>query len=108
TPAAAGTGDAAPAVNRRDQKREEAEQRQRLAARRKPLQKDVDTVEKRMAPLQQEKTALEAFLADGAAYEDTNKARLMESLRRQAEVNTELDQLEARWLALQEQLEQIG
>ncbi len=108
TPAAAGTGDAAPAVNRRDQKREEAEQRQRLAARRKPLQKDVDTVEKRMAPLQQEKTALEAFLADGAAYEDANKARLMESLRRQAEVNTELDQLEARWLALQEQLEQIG
>ncbi len=106
--AGTGTGDGAPAVNRRDQKREEAEQRQRLAAKRKPLQKDVDTVEKRMAPLQQEKTALEAFLADGAAYEDANKARLMDSLRRQAEVNAELDQLEARWLALHEQLEQIG
>lgn len=61
-----------------------------------------------MAPLQQEKAALEAFLADGTAYADANKLRLVESLRRQAEVNTELDQLEERWLALQEQLEQIG
>ncbi len=111
TPAAtatAGTDGTSSAINRRDQKREEAEQRQRLAALRKPLQKDVNTVEKRMAPLQQEKAALEAFLADGAAYEDANKPRLVESLRRQAEVNTELDQLEERWLALQEQLEQIG
>ncbi|MDB0526310.1 ATP-binding cassette domain-containing protein [Ralstonia solanacearum] len=115
TPAASATAGtngndagAAPAANRRDQKREEAEQRQRLAALRKPLQKDVAAVEKRMAPLQQEKTVLEAFLADGAAYEDANKPRLVESLRRQAEVNAELDQLEERWLALQEQLEQIG
>nr|CCA82313.1 putative ABC transporter, ATP binding component [blood disease bacterium R229] len=111
TPAAAataGTNGAAPAANRRDQKREEAEQRQRLATLRKPLQKDVDTIEKRMAPLQQEKAALEAFLADGTTYADANKLRLVESLRRQAEVNAELDQLEERWLALQEQLEQIG
>ncbi len=115
TPAASATAGtngndagAAPAANRRDQKREEAEQRQRLAALRKPLQKDVAAVEKRMAPLQQEKTVLEAFLADGAAYEDANKPRLVESLRRQAEVNAELDQLEERWLVLQEQLEQIG
>ncbi|WP_390623016.1 putative ABC transporter ATP-binding protein YheS [Ralstonia syzygii] len=110
TPAAAataGTNGAAPAANRRDQKREAAEQRQRLATLRKPLQKDVDTIEKRMAPLQQEKAALEAFLADGTAYADASKLRLVESLRRQAEVNAELDQLEERWLALQEQLEQI-
>jgi hypothetical protein len=36
-----------------------------------------------MAPLQKEKAELEAFLADGAAYEDANKTRMMESLRRQ-------------------------
>ena len=99
---------AAPAANRRDQKREEAEQRQRLAALRKPLQKDVDAIEKRMAPLQKEKAELEAFLADSAAYEEANKARMMESLRRQAEINTELGALEERWLELHEQLEQIG
>lgn len=111
TPAAAataGTNGAAPAANRRDQKREAAEQRQRLATLRKPLQKNVDTIEKRMAPLQQEKAALQAFLADGTAYADASKLRLVESLRRQAEVNAELDQLEERWLVLQEQLEQIG
>jgi ATP-binding cassette subfamily F protein 3 len=32
----------------------------------------------------------------------------MEGLRRQAELNTELDQLEERWLDLHEQLEQIN
>ena len=87
---------------------EEAAERQRLNALRKPLQKNVDTIEKRMAPLQKEKAELEAFLADGAAYEEANKTRMMESLRRQAEINTELDQLEERWLELHEQLEQIG
>ena len=51
---------------------------------------------------------LEAFLADGVAYEEANKARMMESLRRQAELNAELDELEERWLELHEQLEQIN
>ncbi|MDE2204801.1 MAG: ATP-binding cassette domain-containing protein, partial [Burkholderiaceae bacterium] len=106
--AAPADADGAPATNRRDQKREEAAERQRLNALRKPLQKNVDTIEKRMAPLQKEKAELEAFLADGAAYEEANKARMMESLRRQAELNAELDELEERWLELHEQLEQIN
>nr|WP_052321357.1 ATP-binding cassette domain-containing protein [Ralstonia sp. A12] len=108
TPAASTDADGAQATNRRDQKREEAAERQRLNALRKPLQKNVDAIEKRMAPLQKEKAELEAFLADGAAYEEANKTRMMDSLRRQAELNTELDQLEERWLELHEQLEQIG
>lgn len=61
-----------------------------------------------MAPLQKEKAELEAFLADGVAYEEANKARMMESLRRRAELNAELDELEERWLELHEQLEQIN
>ena len=106
--AAPADADGAPTTNRRDQKREEAAERQRLNALRKPLQKNVDAIEKRMAPLQKEKAELEAFLADGAAYEDANKTRMMESLRRQAELNAELDELEERWLELHEQLEQIN
>ena len=106
--AAPADADGAPATNRRDQKREEATERQRLNALRKPLQKNVDAIEKRMAPLQKEKAELEAFLADGVAYEEANKARMMESLRRQAELNAELDELEERWLELHEQLEQIN
>nr|WP_311529754.1 ATP-binding cassette domain-containing protein [uncultured Ralstonia sp.] len=107
-PATAVDTDGTPATNRRDQKREEAAERQRLNALRKPLQKNVDAIEKRMAPLQKEKAELEAFLADGAAYEEANKARMMESLRRQAELNAELDTLEERWLELHEELEQIN
>ncbi|MEH6246617.1 hypothetical protein PVV24_23515, partial [Salmonella enterica subsp. enterica serovar Mbandaka] len=98
--AAPADADGAPTTNRRDQKREEAAERQRLNALCKPLQKNVDAIEKRMAPLQKEKAELEAFLADGAAYEDANKTRMMESLRRQAELNAELDELEERWLEL--------
>ena len=52
--------------------------------------------------------AIDAFMADSASYEDANKTRLMEMLKRQGEVTSELDQLEERWLELQEQIEQIA
>ncbi|MDT6961567.1 ATP-binding cassette domain-containing protein [Cupriavidus sp. SZY C1] len=98
----------APAVNRRDQRRAEADERQRLSALRKPLTKELEKVEKRMSTLQADKAAIDAFMAESSSYEDANKARLMEMLKRQADVTGELDQLEERWLALQEQIEQIA
>lgn len=98
----------APAVNRKDQRRAEADERQRLSVLRKPLTRELEKVEKRMATLQADKTAIDAFMADSASYEDANKTRLMEMLKRQGEVTSELDQLEERWLELQEQIEQIA
>ncbi|SOY46226.1 putative ABC transporter, atp_binding component [Cupriavidus taiwanensis] len=101
-------GDAAAAVNRKDQRRAEADERQRLSALRKPLAKELEKVEKRMAVLQGAKEEIDRFMADESSYAEANKVKLMEMLKRQGEVNGELDTLEEKWLELQEQIEQIA
>ncbi|EON16648.1 ABC transporter ATPase [Cupriavidus sp. GA3-3] len=101
-------GDATAAVNRKDQRRAEADERQRLSALRKPLTKELEKVEKRMAVLQAAKEEIDQFMADESSYAEANKTRLMEMLKRQGEVNGELETLEEKWLELQEQIEQIA
>ena len=98
---------AAATVNRKDQRRAEADERQRLNQLRKPLTKELEKIEKRMATLHDAKAEVDAFLADESSYAEASKAKLMEMLKRQGEVNGELEQLEERWLELQEQIEQI-
>ncbi|SOY43136.1 fused putative transporter subunits of ABC superfamily: ATP-binding components [Cupriavidus taiwanensis] len=102
------TGDGAATVNRKDQRRAEADQRQRLSALRKPLAKELEKVEKRMAVLQDARVEIDRFMADEGSYAEANKAKLMEMLKRQGEVNGELETLEEKWLELQEQIEQIA
>ncbi|MDT4822884.1 putative ABC transporter ATP-binding protein [compost metagenome] len=101
-------GNEAATVNRKDQRRAEADERQRLSALRKPLTKELDKVEKRMAVLQTAKEEIDRFMADESSYAEANKAKLMEMLKRQGEVNGELETLEEKWLELQEQIEQIA
>ncbi|WP_439670635.1 ATPase component of ABC transporter [Cupriavidus necator] len=101
-------GDATAAVNRKDQRRAEADERQRLSALRKPLTKELEKVEKRMAVLQAAKEEIDQFMADEGSYAEANKTKLMEMLKRQGEVNGELETLEEKWLELQEQIEQIA
>ncbi|WP_112774175.1 ATP-binding cassette domain-containing protein [Cupriavidus alkaliphilus] len=101
-------GDAAATVNRKDQRRAEADERQRLSALRKPLTKELEKVEKRMAVLQAAKVEIDRFMADESSYAEANKTKLMEMLKRQGEVNGELETLEEKWLELQEQIEQIA
>ncbi|WP_427309867.1 ATP-binding cassette domain-containing protein [Cupriavidus sp. H39] len=101
-------GDAAAAPNRKDQRRAEADERQRLSALRKPLAKELEKVEKRMAVLQAARVEIDQFMADESSYAEANKAKLMEMLKRQGEVNGELETLEEKWLELQEQIEQIA
>ncbi|WP_354673365.1 ATP-binding cassette domain-containing protein [Cupriavidus alkaliphilus] len=101
-------GDGAATVNRKDQRRAEADERQRLSALRKPLTKELEKVEKRMAVLQAAKVEIDRFMADEGSYAEANKTKLMEMLKRQGEVNGELETLEEKWLELQEQIEQIA
>ncbi|TWG79688.1 ATP-binding cassette subfamily F protein 3 [Cupriavidus gilardii J11] len=60
-----------------------------------------------MAVLQQAKAEVDAFMADEASYAEANKAKLLDMLKRQGEVEGELATLEERWVELQEQIEQI-
>jgi ATP-binding cassette subfamily F protein 3 len=101
-------GGAESGVNRKEQRRLEAETRQKLAHLKKPLQSRITKIEKEMDALNAEKTTLDAFVVDPASYEPEQKSRLTEAIRRQADVHARLDTLEAEWLEIHEELEQIG
>ncbi|HPE72591.1 MAG TPA: hypothetical protein PK018_10575 [Candidatus Competibacter sp.] len=102
------TGNGGNAVERREQKRQEAERRQQAAVKRKPLEQRVRKLEQRMEKLHGEKTAIENTLAEPHSYDDANKDRLKETLLRQGQISGELEQLEAEWLDLHEELEALA
>ncbi|TJZ76241.1 ATP-binding cassette domain-containing protein [Chitiniphilus eburneus] len=96
------------AVDRKAQKRAEAEARQQLAAQRKPLEQQLAKVEKEMTPLGTEHASLSAALAEEGIYAPEQKQQLQDTLKREAEVKARLNELEERWLALHEALEALA
>jgi ATP-binding cassette subfamily F protein 3 len=74
----------------------------------KPLQNRISKLEKQMETLHAEKARLDAFVADPASYEAARKTELTDAIRTLGEVTTRLEAVEAEWLAVQEELEQIG
>jgi ATP-binding cassette subfamily F protein 3 len=96
---------AQPPVDRRDQKRREAAERQRLSTARKPLELRLKRLDEQLAKLNARKTSIDARLADPAVYGEARKDVLKELVVDQAYVARELAQLEVEWLALHEQLE---
>jgi ATP-binding cassette subfamily F protein 3 len=95
-------------INRKEQRRLDAETRQKLAHLKKPLQARITKIEKEMDALNAEKATLDAFVVDPASYAAEQKTKLTEAIRRQADVNARLETLEAEWLEAHEELEQIG
>ena len=101
----------APSENRIDRKAErrlEAEARQRLSAARKPIEKQIALLEKRMEALNGRKAAVDARLADQGIYAEASKEELKRLLREQAELAGELEGVEGEWLMQQEALEGLG
>ncbi|WP_199155726.1 ATP-binding cassette domain-containing protein, partial [Chromobacterium sp. ASV23] len=94
-------------VNRKEQKRQEAEARQQLAKQRKPLQNRLNKLEQEMDKLSQEKAQLETFLSSSEAYNEANKLKLADSVKRQGEVASRLGVVEEEWMEVQEQLEAL-
>ena len=89
----------------RDRKKERKEAaRAREAV--KPLRQEVQRIEKALAKRQQELAGVETELADTALYETERQGDLQALLRRQAELNDAVEQLEAEWLQATERLEQ--
>jgi ATP-binding cassette subfamily F protein 3 len=110
SPGTVTTEDATASVagNRREQKRAEAEERQRLSALRKPVEKRIAQLEQKMATFNEKKANIDMRLADPAIYETENKKELMNLLAEQADCVKQLEQLESDWLEQQEALEQIA
>ncbi len=108
TPAEPGAPVDNPGIDRREQRRIDAEQRQRLSSLRKPLEKRLQQVETAMEKAEQERAGVETTLAQADIYEASRKDELRQLLAKQAEIRKTLDALEAEWLELQDSLEQIS
>ena len=94
-------------TDRRDQKRQAAEQRNARSAKRRPLENAVRVIEKEMEQLHAEKTRLDGLLATDALYGEGRKEDLKLALRQQAEINTRSSELEENWLLRQTELEML-
>ncbi|AGO15902.1 ABC transporter ATP-binding protein [Glaesserella parasuis ZJ0906] len=89
------------AVNRKEQKRQEAELRQQAA----PLRKKLTQLEKELEKLTASLTTLEETLASPEIYDVENKAKLTDTLAKQVATKKQLEEVEMEWLEVQEQLE---
>lgn len=98
---------ATPAAPVRD-KRQEAEDRQKAAALRKPIENKIKHQEVAIAKRNAQKAETEAKLGEPTIYDAANKAKLKQLLADQTFFTKDLAQLEAEWLELQDQLEKLG
>lgn len=94
-----------PAVDRKAQRREEAQARQRQADLRKPVEKRIQKLEAEMQALTARRSAITTQLADAALYEPDQKDQLKAALQTQGDLEQKLARLEADWLDLQTELE---
>jgi ATP-binding cassette subfamily F protein 3 len=101
------SGPPAEAVNRRDERREAARERQRLASARRPVQQKIDRLEDEIARLTAELRDLDSRLAAPEFYHDAGD-EVAEALRARGALAVRLDQLESRWLQLHGELESIA
>ncbi|MFU2059461.1 ABC transporter ATP-binding protein [Avibacterium volantium] len=90
-------------INRKEQKRKEAELRQQLA----PLRKSLAQWESKMETLSQKLADIEQQLANGDLYQAEMKENLTALLKDQAEYKKQLDEVEMEWFAAQEEIEMI-
>jgi len=89
-----------PAVDRREQRKQAAEKRQTLA----PLRKQIQRIEKNVAKFQAEKAEIQRKMADPTLY-DGDSGKLVDLQRDLGWISRQLDEAEANWLGLQEELE---
>ncbi|MBN9407707.1 MAG: ATP-binding cassette domain-containing protein [Burkholderiales bacterium] len=98
---------AAPAVAaapaNREQRRQDAQDRQRLADKTRPLRKELEKIDQRLAALGSERAALEARLTEPLAPAD-----IAEAGRRLKATGDEVAALEERWLELSGEIESLG
>jgi ATP-binding cassette subfamily F protein 3 len=97
-----------PAVSRKEQKRLEADERNRRFAQRKPLESRIRSAEKEIEALGLEKRRLEKLLAAPDMYGESRKDDLKRCLLEQAQVVKKLQAVEERWLGLCAELEALA
>ena len=94
-------------VDRKEQKRLEAEQRQKMSALKKPIEARIKRLDEQIAKLNTRKGEIDARLGSPDIYDAANKEELKTLITDQAYCSKELEQLENEWLEQQEALEQV-
>jgi len=92
----------APVVSRKDQRKLEAERRQKH----KPLFDALKKAEAAVEKYHQEQKAIESQLADPDIYADSEKDRLKQTLARKVQIDKALEDAETAWMEAEEALEQ--
>ena len=98
----------APITDRKEEKRIDPKERQRLSNQRKPLEKRLQKIEAEIGDAQSQKASIELTLADSTVYEEPRKTELTQLLEKQHRCTALLEQLESEWLQIQESLEKIA
>ncbi|WP_111978020.1 ABC transporter ATP-binding protein [Algibacillus agarilyticus] len=98
---AANNVDKEPTISRKDQKRLDAEFRQKT----RPIRQAIDKAEKQVEKLQTELDDIEAQLAESEIYQAENKAKLTTLLTQQKDVKQALATVEEAWMEAEEALE---
>ncbi|MDN3652817.1 ATP-binding cassette domain-containing protein [Thalassotalea ponticola] len=90
-------------VDKKEQRRLQAELRKKAA----PLKKQADKLEQQIESWQQSLDEIEQQMADPATYDEQNKDKLSQLLKQQSELKPKLEQAEETWMTLLEQIEDI-
>ena len=93
--------DAEPTVSRKDQRKLDAERRQRN----KPLYEALKKAELAVEKYHNEQRQLEQMLADPDIYTDDAKIRLKQTLEKKVQVDKALEEAETAWMAAEEAIE---
>lgn len=94
-------------LDRRTQRRLEAEARQKMAQLRKPLEKKIQQLEKHLEQHKARLLELDELMSDPEFYGDQYKEQRPALLAEHGELSKKIDQHEEQWLDLLEQIEQI-
>ncbi len=90
-------------IDKKQQRREQAQLRKQSA----PLRKTANKLEQEIHQWQGDLTEVETILADSDIYQAEHKARLSALLKQQAQLKAKIEEKEAYWLELEEQIEEI-
>lgn len=90
-------------VNRKEQRKVDAERRKQL----KPLYDALKKADKALEKYHSQQKQLEEQLADSSLYDDANKTRLKQVLQEKAQVDKALEEVEMEWMEISEQLEEV-
>ena len=90
------------------QKREDSKaNRQALLAQRRPLLKEIEQLERKLAKWNEEKAALDAHFADPDFYATVDRVKSEEMHRQAGALAEQIDAAEMRWLEVHEAVEAL-